>query len=88
MHDQRPRPQDARRSFSVDSLDKVRGQYENETYEKAVQKRHVWVLPLFVAAKQWQGLRRLRPRGSRNANIQGLVNEAGQNLKRFLAATG
>jgi hypothetical protein len=34
------------------------------------------------------GLRRLRLRGLVNANIQGLLIAAGQNLKRFLAATG
>jgi transposase len=38
--------------------------------------------------KEWHGLRRLRIRGLLNANIQGLLIAAGQNLKRFLAATG
>jgi hypothetical protein len=33
-------------------------------------------------------LRRLRLRGLLNANIQGLLIAAGQNLKRLLAATG
>jgi hypothetical protein len=33
-------------------------------------------------------LRRLRLRGLLNAIIQGLLFAAGQNLKRFLAATG
>ena len=47
-----------------------------------------WVEPLFAEAKEWHGLRRLRLRGLMNANIQGLLIAAGQNLKRFLAATG
>ena len=44
--------------------------------------------PLFAEAKEWHGLRRLRLRGLLNANIQGLLVAAGQNLKRLLAATG
>jgi hypothetical protein len=53
-----------------------------------MRKRQVWVEPLFAEAKDWHGLRRLRLRGLANANIQGLLIAAGQNLKRFLAATG
>jgi hypothetical protein len=53
-----------------------------------MRKRQVWVEPLFAEAKEWHGLRRLRLRGPMNANIQGLLVAAGQNLKRFLAATG
>ena len=48
----------------------------------------MWVEPLFAEAKEWHGLRRLRLRGLMNANIQGLLIAAGQNLKRFLAASG
>ena len=51
-------------------------------------KRQVWVEPLFAEAKDWHGLRRLRLRGLLNANIQRLLNAAGQNLKRFLVTTG
>ena len=50
--------------------------------------RHSWVEPLFAEAKDWHGLRRLRLRGLRNANIHGLLIAAGQNLKRYLAASG
>jgi hypothetical protein len=53
-----------------------------------MRKRQVWVEPLFAEAKAWHGLRRLRLRGLLDANIQGLLIAAGQNLKRFLAATG
>jgi transposase len=76
------------RSFSEDYLDTVRGYHETAVYQKAMRKRTVWVEPLFAEAKAWHGLRRLRLRGLKNANIQGLLIAAGQNLKRFLAATG
>ena len=52
-----------------------------------MRKRQVWVEPLFAEAKEWHGLRRFRLRGLIMANIQGLLIAAGQNLKRWLAAT-
>ena len=76
------------RSFYEEYLDTVRSYHATEAYKKAMRKRQVWVEPLFGEAKEWHGLRRLRLRGLRNANIQGLVIAAGQNLKRFLAASG
>jgi hypothetical protein len=76
------------RSLYADYLDKVRGYHATEAYKKAICKRQVWVEPLFAEAKEWHGLRRLRLRGLLNANIQGLLIATGQNLKRFLAATG
>ena len=76
------------RSVDEDYLEKVRGYHTTEAYQKAIRKRQVWVEPMFAEAKEWHGLRRLRLRGLRNANIQGLLIAAGQNLKRFLAATG
>jgi transposase len=76
------------RSFYEAYLDTVRGYHTTEAYQKAMRKRQVWVEPLFAEAKEWHGLRRLRLRGLMNANIQGLLIAAGQNLKRFLAATG
>ena len=66
----------------------MRGYHATEAYQKAMRKRQVWVEPLFAEAKEWHGLRRLRLRGLLNANIQGLLIAAGQNLKRLLAATG
>jgi hypothetical protein len=66
----------------------VRGYHATEAYKKAMRKRQVWVEPLFAEAKMWHGLRRLRVRGLHNANIQGLLIAAGQNLKRWLAASG
>lgn len=47
-----------------------------------------WTRELYAEAKEWHDLRRLRLRGLMNANIQGLLIAAGQNLKRLLAATG
>jgi transposase len=76
------------RSFSEDYLETVRSYHATEVYQKAMRKRKVWVEPLFAEAKEWHGLRRLRLRGLENANIQGLLIAAGQNLKRLLAATG
>jgi hypothetical protein len=77
-----------RRSLDETYVERVRGYHATEPYQKALRKRQVWVEPLFAEAKLWHGLRRLRLRGLMNANIQGLLIAAGQNLKRFLAATG
>ena len=53
-----------------------------------MRKRQVWVEPLFGEAKDWHGLRRFRLRGLDKVNMEGLWVAAGQNLKRWLAATG
>jgi hypothetical protein len=80
------------RSFSADYLEKVRGYHATEVYRKAMRKRKVWVatqrVPGFAEAKDWHGLRRFRLRGLANVNIEGLLVATGQNLKRWLAATG
>jgi Transposase DDE domain len=76
------------RSFHAEYREKIRAYHATEAYRKAMHKRQVWVEPLFAEAKEWHGLRRLRLRGLMNANIQGLLIATGQNLKRFLAATG
>jgi hypothetical protein len=76
------------RSLSADSLERVRSYHATEAYKKAIRKRQVWVESLFAEAKEWHGLRRRRLRGLLDANIQGLLIAAGQNLKRFLAARG
>jgi hypothetical protein len=77
-----------KRSFDEAYLDRVRGYHATEAYQKAMRKRQVWVEPLFAEAKAWHGLRRFRLRGLENVNIEGLLIATGQNLKRFLAATG
>ncbi|MGH2616642.1 MAG: transposase, partial [Thermomicrobiales bacterium] len=76
------------RSLYAEYLDKVRGYHATEAYKEAMRKRQVWVEPLFAEAKLWHGLRRFRRRGLENVNIEGLLIAAGQNLKRFLAASG
>ncbi len=68
--------------------EKMRGYHATEAYKKAMRKRQVWAEPLFAEAKLWHGLRRFRRRGLENANMEGVLIAAGQNLKRFLAATG
>jgi transposase len=76
------------RSFYADYLEQVRAYHATEAYQKAIRKRQVWVEPLFAEAKMWHGLRRFQRRGLVNVNIEGLLIATGQNLKRFLAASG
>jgi transposase len=76
------------RSFHAEYLDRVRGYRGTAAYEKALRKRHGWVEPLFAEAKQWHGLGRFRLRGLVNVNIEALLVATGQNLKRWLQATG
>jgi transposase len=76
------------RSVYAEYLEKVRSYHESEAYKRAMRNRQVWVEPLFAEAKLWHGLRRFRLRGLDNVNIEGLLVAAGQNLKRWLAATG
>jgi transposase len=76
------------RSFHAEYLDRVRGYRGTAAYEKALRKRNVWVEPLFAEAKQWHGLGRFRLRGLVNVNIEALLAATGQNLKRWLQATG
>jgi transposase len=77
-----------RRSLYEEYLERVRGYHQTPAYEKAMSKRKVWVEPLFAEAKQWHGLRQFRLRGRRRVNIEGLLIAAGQNLKRWVQATG
>jgi transposase len=76
------------RSLYVNYLERVKSDHQMPGYQKAMGKRKVWIEPLFAEAKDWHGLRRFRLRGLDNANIQGLLVATGQNLKRWLAATG
>ncbi len=77
-----------KRSFDESYLEQVRGYHATEAYQKAMRKRQVWVEPLFAEANDWHSLRRFRLRGLANVNIEGLLIATGQNLKRFLAASG
>ena len=76
------------RSFHAEYLDRVRGSRGTAAYEKALRQRNVWVEPLFAEAKPWHGLRQFRLRGLGNVNIEALLVATGQNLKRWLQATG
>ncbi len=76
------------RPFDEAYRERVREYHGTEAYAKAMRKRAVWVEPLFGEAKQWHGLRQFRLRGLENVNMEGLLVAAGQNLKRWLAATG
>jgi transposase len=76
------------RSFHAEYLERVRSYYDTPAFKKAMRKRSVWVEPLFAEAKDWHGLRRFRLRGLENVNIEALLVATGQNLKRWLAATG
>ena len=66
----------------------MRGYHETEDYKQAMRKRKVWIEPLFGEAKQWHRLEQFRLRGVLKVNMAGLLIAAGQNLKRWLAATG
>jgi transposase len=76
------------RSFHEAYLDRVRGYHATADYRQAMRKRKVWPEPLFAEAKQWHGLRQFRLRGLQRVNMEGLLVAAGQNLKRWLGATG
>src|SRR6266542_4192500 len=76
------------RSFHEAYLERVRGYHETEAYRKAMRKRKVGPEPLIGEAKQWHGLRQFRLRGLANVDMEGLLIAAGQNLERWLAATG
>jgi hypothetical protein len=75
------------RAFEEDYRELARQLQTTEAYKKALRKRQVWVEPLFGEAKDWHQLRRFLLRGLANVNMQGLLVAAGQNLKRWLAAT-
>jgi transposase len=76
------------RSLYAEYLERVRGYHETEPYQKAMRKRQVWVEPLFGEAKEWHHLQKFRLRGLEKVNIEGQLIAAGQNLKRWLKATG
>jgi len=76
------------RSVDEDYLDRIRGYHETAAYQKAMNKRKVWVEPLYAEAKDWHGLRRFRLRGLWKVNCEALVTTTGQNLKRLLRTRG
>lgn len=76
------------RSLDADTVERVRGYHQTETYATAMRKRRVWMEPLFAEAKNWHGLRRFRLRGLERVNGEALLIAAGQNLKRLLSDGG
>ena len=53
-----------------------------------MDKRKVWVEPLFAEAKDWHGMRRFRLRRLWRVNCEAQIIAAGQNLKRLLQKQG
>jgi hypothetical protein len=76
------------RSFFADFLERVKGYHQTSAYHKAMNKRKVWVEPLFAEAKDWHGLRRFRLRRLQRVTCEALVTATGQNLKRLLQKRG
>lgn len=76
------------RSFFADYLERVKAYHQTLAYQKAMNKRKVWVEPLFAEAKDWHGMRRFRLRQLWRVNCEALVTAAGQNLKRLLQKRG
>lgn len=76
------------RSFFAAYQDRVKSYHQTLAYQKAMNKRKVWVEPLFGEGKQWHGMRRFRLRRLWRVNCEALVIAAGQNLKRLLQKRG
>ena len=76
------------RSFFANYLDRVKAYEQTLAYHKALNKRKVWIEPLFGEGKQWHGMRRFRLRRLWRVNCEALVIASGQNLKRLLQKRG
>jgi hypothetical protein len=76
------------RSFYADYLERVKGYHQTSAYQKAINKRKVWVEPLFAEGKDWHGMRRFRLRRLWRVNCEAQIIAAGQNLKRLLQKRG
>ena len=76
------------RSFHASYLERVKRYHQTQAYQKAMNKRKVWVEPLFAEAKDWHGMRRFRLRRLWRVNCEAQVIAAGQNLKRLLKKRG
>jgi len=53
-----------------------------------MNKRKVWVEPLFAEVKDWHGMRRFRLRRLWRVNCEAQIIAEGQNLKRLLHSRG
>ena len=83
-----PHGRTVHRSLYEAYLERVHAYHQTPAFEKAMTKRRVWVETPFAEAKQWHHLDKFRLRGRKKVNIEGLLVAAGQNLKRWLQATG
>ncbi len=76
------------RPVAEEAFERVRAFHQTDAYKKAINKRKVWVEPLFAEGKDWHGMRRFRLRLLWRVNIEALMRAAGQNLKRLLKKWG
>jgi hypothetical protein len=76
------------RSFFADYVERVKSYQQSPAYQKALNKRKVWVEPLFAEGKQWHGMERFRLRRLWRVNCEALLIASGQNLKRLLQKRG
>jgi hypothetical protein len=76
------------RSFFADYVERAKGYQQTFAYQKALNKRKVWVEPLFAEGKQWHGMGRFRLRRLWRVNCEALLMASGQNLKRLLQKRG
>jgi len=76
------------RHVAEEAFERVRAFHQTHAYKKAMNKRKVWVEPLFAEAKDWHGMRRFRLRRLWRVNCEALVVATGQNLKRLLQKRG
>jgi len=83
-----PRGRHVHRSFFADYVERVKGYQQTPAYQKALNKRKVWIEPLFGEGKQWHGMRQFRLRRLWRVNCEALMIASGQNLKRLLQKRG
>lgn len=76
------------RSFHASYLERVKGYQQTLAYQKALNKRKVWVEPLFAEAKDWHSMRRFRLRLLWRVNCEALIIAAGHNLQQLLKKRG
>src|SRR5436190_4468385 len=76
------------RPVAEEAFERVRAFHLTDAYKKAINKRKVWVEPLFAEAKDWHGMRRFRLRRLWRVNCEALMKATGQNLKRLLRRRG
>ena len=66
----------------------MRSYQQTLAYQKALNKRKVWVEPLFAETKDWHGMRRFRLRRLWRVNCEALIIAAGHNLQQLLKKRG